>query len=68
MHRMTITIDDELVQEAKEALGASSKSEAIRLALVEVVRRKRLNQALENGGLIDLDLDQDTLQELRRSS
>ncbi len=68
MHRMTITIDDDLVQEARLALGASSKSEAIRLALLEAVRRKRLRQAMGHGGQIDLDLDQDKLEELRRSS
>ncbi len=68
MNRMTVTIDDELVEEAKEVLGVSSKSETIRLALLEVVRRNRLKQVLDDAGKIDLDLDQALLQKLRRSS
>ena len=68
MKRMTISIDDDLLEEAKEALGVDSKVEAIRKALAEVVRRKRLSQALDHLGQIDLDLDQKKLQELRASS
>lgn len=34
MNRMTITIDEELVNQAKELLGVSTKVEAIRIALI----------------------------------
>jgi Arc/MetJ family transcription regulator len=68
MSRMTITLDEELIETAMEELGATTKSEAIRMALAEVVRRKRLKQALEHGGQIALDLDQDALRELRAAS
>ncbi|HEV3456746.1 MAG TPA: type II toxin-antitoxin system VapB family antitoxin [Thermoanaerobaculia bacterium] len=61
MSRMTVTIDDALLEEAKEALGAQTRAEAIRSALEEAVRRRRLAQALKQrgqlrmrGGLADL--------------
>jgi Arc/MetJ family transcription regulator len=65
MDRMTVTIDPELVDQVREVLGASTKAEAIRMALREVLRRQRLAKALEHRGRISLDLDQPTLQRLR---
>jgi len=65
MNRMTITIDEELVNQAKEILGTSTKVEAIRLALMEVLRKKRLAEVLTHQGQIELDLDQEKLQKLR---
>jgi len=38
MIRMTVTIDDALLEEAKEALGAETRDEAIRMALEEAAR------------------------------
>jgi Arc/MetJ family transcription regulator len=63
MSRMTVTIDDALLEEAKEALGAETRAEAIRAALGEAVRRRRLAQALEQRGQFQLLGD---LSELRR--
>ncbi len=63
MSRMTVTIDDALLEEAKEALGAETRAEAIRTALGEAVRRRRLAQALEQRGQFQLLGD---LSELRR--
>ena len=61
MGRMTVTIDDALLEEAKEVLGAQTRADAIRTALEEAVRCRRLTQALQqrgryrlNGGLSDL--------------
>ncbi len=65
MGRMTITIDDDLVEETRRALGVSTKSEAIRTALKELLRRKRLEEASKHKGSIDLDVDQDKLKTLR---
>ncbi len=65
MSRMTITVDERLVQEVKETLGVSSKAEAIRLALEDFLRRRRLNEALAHRGRIELDLDRATLEALR---
>jgi metal-responsive CopG/Arc/MetJ family transcriptional regulator len=63
MSRMTVTIDDALLEEAKEALGAETRAEAIRAALEEAVRRRRLAQALQQRGQFQLRGD---LSELRR--
>jgi metal-responsive CopG/Arc/MetJ family transcriptional regulator len=63
MSRMTVTIDDALLEEAKELLGAETRAEAIRTALEEAVRRRRLAQALEQRGQFQLRGD---LAELRR--
>jgi len=61
--RMSVTIDDALLEEAKEALGVETRAEAIRTALEEAVRRRRLAQALQQRGQFRLRGD---LAELRR--
>ena len=65
MTRMTVTLDPNLLEQAREALGVSTNSAAIRIALVEVVRKKQLAEALSHQGQIELELDQETLQKLR---
>ena len=65
MGRFTITVDEDLMERAMEELGARSKADTVRRALAEVLRRKRLAEALKHQGKIELDLDQETLQELR---
>lgn len=65
MTRMTVTLDPILLEQARKALGASTKSEAIRIALTEVIRKKQLAEALGHRGQIALEVDQETLQRLR---
>lgn len=65
MTRMTVTLDPALLEQVREALGVQTKSEAIRIALTEVIRKKRLEDALTHRGQIDLQLDQASLQKLR---
>lgn len=65
MSRMTVTVDEELIEQARQAMGVATKSEAIRTALEESLRRRRLQDALEQAGKIDLDLDQERLRRLR---
>lgn len=65
MGRMTVTVDKGLLEEARKAMGVATKSEAIRTALEESVRRRRLQEALEHAGKIEVDLDQGRLQQLR---
>lgn len=67
MARMTITIDDELVDAVKEISGANTKSEAIHVALQDFLRRQRLQRVLERQGKIELALDQEKLQALREA-
>ncbi len=68
MTRMTVSIDDGLLANAQEALGARTKIEAIRMALEEVVRQRRLKQALKNRNQVDLSIDQARLQRLRQEA
>jgi Arc/MetJ family transcription regulator len=63
--RMSVTIDDALLAEAKEALGAETGAEAIRTALEEAVRRRRLAHALEQRGQFRLRGDPAELRRLR---
>jgi metal-responsive CopG/Arc/MetJ family transcriptional regulator len=65
MSRMTVTIDDALLEEAKQAMGAETRAEAIRTALEEAVRRRRLARALEQRGQFELRGDVAELRRLR---
>ena len=65
MSRMSVTLDDELMEEAQEVLGGRTRSETIRVALTEAVRRRRLQEALKHRGQIDLGIDQEELSRLR---
>ena len=67
MSRMTVTVDDELIAEAKAVLGVSNKSEAIRIALGELLRQRRLAEVLGRQGTVELDLDPETLARLRET-
>jgi Arc/MetJ family transcription regulator len=62
---MTITIEDELVEQVRKILSVRTKADAIRMALKEVIRKKRLSEALTHQGTIEFDLDEETLQRLR---
>ena len=63
--RMSVTLDEELVERACAVLGVQTKSEAIRLALREVIRRRRLHESLSHQGKIDLDIDRESLERMR---
>lgn len=55
--RATLNIPDELIEAAQEATGARTKTEAITIALREVVRRKKIDKLLALAGKIDIDYD-----------
>ena len=66
MDRITVTIDQQLIEEARQALCTSTKRETIELALREAVKASRRAEALSRAGRLDLELDQKGLAELRR--
>ncbi len=68
MTRMTIMVDSDLMDRAQAAVDAPTRAETIRIALTEIVRKQQLAAALRHRGRIELDLDQKTLQQLRRDS
>ncbi len=55
--RATLNIPDDLVREAQEATGAKTKTEAIVIALREVVRRKKIAELLALRGKVAIDYD-----------
>lgn len=63
--RLSVTLDDNLVEEARTVLGKKTKREVIEEALREVVRRKRRENAIKHAGKIDMDIDLDELLKLR---
>jgi Arc/MetJ family transcription regulator len=65
MARMSITVEEKLLVEAQQVLGVSTKAEAIRIALREVVRRRHLHKVVSRRGKVDLELDDKTLERLR---
>ncbi len=57
--RLSVDVDPELLEEAKELAGVRTKREAIEIALREMILRRRLKDimGLEGSGLVEIDLD-----------
>ena len=52
--RTTLTINEELLEEAKTLSGAKTKKEAIEIALEEFVRREKSKKLVELEGKVEL--------------
>jgi Arc/MetJ family transcription regulator len=59
MNRMRTTLDlpEDLVNEARRALGFKSKTDTVVLALRELVRRRRIDELKALLGRVRLDVD-----------
>jgi Arc/MetJ family transcription regulator len=57
--RTTLVLPDGLVDEAREAVGLSSKTETVVYALREVIRRKRIEELKSMFGTVDIRVDLD---------
>jgi len=68
MHRLTVTLDEDLLQAAQQALGTRTKRETIVVALEEAARRRAIRQALEAAGTVDLGFTVDDLRRQREES
>ncbi|HEY0782988.1 MAG TPA: type II toxin-antitoxin system VapB family antitoxin [Thermoanaerobaculia bacterium] len=55
--RTTLDIPEELLEEAREALGAKSNADAVILSVQDVVRRKRVEELKDLFGHIRLEID-----------
>lgn len=55
--RTTLNLDDHLLEEVMRATGARTKTEAITLALEELVQHRKLERLKALSGKIHLDLD-----------
>lgn len=65
MKRMMMTVDEELLREAVELSGASSKRQAVEIALRELVRTLRRREAVAHAGQIPLNITVEELWEAR---
>jgi metal-responsive CopG/Arc/MetJ family transcriptional regulator len=66
--RTTIAIDEELIEELMRVEGQVSRSEAIRRAVEDYLRRKRIDEFMTLAGskLVDLDWREAEREELRK--
>ncbi len=60
MTRLTITVDEELLEEARRLTNSRTKRETIERALTELIQRQRIAKliALAGSDIIDMDLDE----------
>ena len=65
MKKTTVVLDETLLQEAKEAIGAKTKKETIETALSEVVKRRQRELLIEEMGTYNLDLEQNDIEKMR---
>ena len=55
--RTTLDLPDGLIEEARQVVGFTSKTDTVILALRELVRRKRLDELKALMGHVKLDID-----------
>ena len=55
--RTTLDLPEELIEEARQALGFKSKTDTVVLALRELLRRRRLDELKELMGSVRLRID-----------
>ena len=64
--RTTLILPDGLVEEARTALGYSSKTDTVVFALREIVRRSRVDELKRIMGKIEFDFDPNELRKRSR--
>jgi Arc/MetJ family transcription regulator len=64
--RTTLDLPTELVDEARSALGYTSKTDTVIFALREVVRRRRVDDLKDMLGRIEFEFDPAELRERER--
>lgn len=65
MTRLTVTLNEAVLEEAKGLLHARTKRETIEMALDEVIKQKRREEAIKHCGGIEIQLTQDELKAYR---
>ena len=65
MRKTTVLLDEELLSQAMEAIGARSKREAITLGLQHLVRERNRELLQKELGTFEIDLNIDELKRLR---
>lgn len=67
MKKTTVVIDEELLREAIEAIGARSKKEAIEKGLRSLVQQHNREALRKELGTFEIDLTLDELETLRHA-
>jgi len=65
MGKTTVVIDEKLLRDAMETIGAKTKKQTIEAGLRELIRHNGREALRRELGTYDLDLDLETLQRLR---
>lgn len=65
MRKTTVLIDEELLKDAREAIGARSKKEAIEIGLKSLVRQRNREALRRELGTFEIDLTLSQLEKLR---
>jgi Arc/MetJ family transcription regulator len=67
MKKTTVLIDEKLLTEAMEAIGARTKKEAIRAGLEALVKHHHRQSLQKELGTFDIDLNLEELERLRNA-
>jgi Arc/MetJ family transcription regulator len=67
MKKTTVLIDEQLLTDAMEAIGARTKKEAIRAALEALVKHHHRQSLQKELGTFDIDLNLEELKRLRNA-
>jgi Arc/MetJ family transcription regulator len=65
MKRTSLALDERLLEEAVEAIGARTKKEAVEAGLKALIRMKQKEMLRKDLGTFDMDLSLSELEELR---
>ena len=61
--RTTIDLRNDLIEKAMAVTGAKTKTEAITLALENIIAQEKMNMLIRFHGKVDLDVDLDSLSD-----
>jgi Arc/MetJ family transcription regulator len=67
MKKTTVLIDEQLLTDAMEAIGARTKKEAIRAGLEALVKHHQRQSLQKELGTFDIDLNLEELEKLRNA-
>jgi Arc/MetJ family transcription regulator len=65
--KTTLEVDEQLLNRAKQILGASTIRETVEKSLQAVVRQQALNELADSFGSFEFDLTVDELRKQRRA-
>lgn len=67
MGKTTVLIDEKLLRDAMESIGAKTKKQTIEAGLRQLIRHREREALRKELGTYDLDLDLETLERLRNA-